>query len=63
MLYRLGFFLYVFFCIFRVLWRKKLAMKEKKREIEFRQRMIAKVNEANKFDPIKYVDDYLEDLK
>ena len=40
-----------------------MAMKEKKREIEFRQRMIAKVNEANKFDPIKYVDDYLEDLK
>lgn len=38
-------------------------MKERKREIEFRQRMIAKVNEANKFDPEKYVDEYLEDMK
>jgi len=46
-----------------VLWRKKYAMKEKKREIEFRQKMIAKVNEANKFEPQKYVDDYLEDMK
>ena len=46
-----------------VLWRKKYAMREKKREIEFRQKMIAKVNEAKKFDPEKYVDEYLEDMK
>jgi len=45
-----------------VLWRKKYAMREKKREIEFRQKMIAKVNEAKKFEPQKYVDDYLEDM-
>jgi len=46
-----------------VLWRKKYAMKEKKREVEFRQKMIAKVNEAKKFEPQKYVDEYLEDMK
>ena len=47
---------------FRVLWRKKYVAKEKKREMEFRQKMIAKMNEANKFDPEKYVDEYLEDM-
>jgi len=46
-----------------VLWRKKYASREKKREVEFRQKMIAKVNEAKKFDPQKYVDEYLEDMK
>merc|ERR1711936_754115 len=46
-----------------VLWRKKYAMREKKREVEFRQKMIAKVNEAKKFDAEKYVDEYLEDMK
>lgn len=44
-------------------WRKWFAAKVKKSEVEFRQQMIAKVNEANKFDPNKYVDDYLEDMK
>ena len=38
-------------------------MREKKREVEFRQKMIAKVNEAKKFDAEKYVDEYLEDMK
>merc|ERR1712083_672948 len=46
-----------------VLWRKKYAAREKKREVEFRQKMIAKVNEAKKFDAEKYVDEYLEDMK
>jgi len=38
-------------------------MREKKREVEFRQKMIAKVNEAKKFDAEKYVDEYLENMK
>ena len=38
-------------------------MREKKREVEFRQKMITKVNEAKKFDAEKYVDEYLEDMK
>ena len=47
---------------YRVLWRKKYAAKEKQRELEFRQRMIAKVNEANRFEPEEFVDNYLEDM-
>lgn len=45
------------------IWRKKYAFNEKRREIEFRHRLIAKVHEAQKFDPEKFVDDYLEDMK
>ena len=48
---------------FRVMYRKKFVSKEKAREIEFRSRLIAKVNEAKKFDAAKYVDDYLEDCR
>ena len=43
------------------MYRKGYLQKEKQREIEFRQKMIVKVNEANRFDANKYVDDYLED--
>ena len=37
--------------------------KEKKKEIEFRVCMRAKIHEAQQFDPIKFRDDYLEDFK
>ena len=43
------------------MYRKGYLQREKQREIEFRQKMIVKVNEANKFDANKYVNDYLED--
>ena len=46
-----------------VMYRKGYLDREKKRETAFRQRMIAKVNEANTFDAKKYVEDYLEDAK
>ena len=46
-----------------VMYRKGYLDREKKRETAFRQRMIAKVNEANTFDAKKYIDDYLEDAK
>ncbi len=36
--------------------------REKRRELEFRGRLQAKVNEAKKFDARKYVSDYLEDV-
>jgi len=45
------------------IWRKKYAFRERRREVEFRQRMKAKVHEAQKFDPEKFVNDYLEDMK
>lgn len=45
------------------MWRKQMVYREKKREIAFRQKLIAKVNEAQKFDANKYVEDYLEDMK
>ena len=51
------------FHLCRPIWRKRYAFKEKKREVEFRQRLIAKVHEAEKFDAEKFVDDYLEDNK
>ena len=47
----------------RAIWRKKYAFRERRREVEFRQRMKAKVHEAQKFDPEKFVNDYLEDMK
>ena len=46
-----------------VMYRKGYLDREKKRETAFRQKMIAKVNEANTFDAKKYVEDYLEDAK
>ena len=46
-----------------MMYRKGYLDREKKRETAFRQRMIAKVNEANTFDAKKYIDDYLEDAK
>jgi len=44
-------------------WRKQYLYKEKKKEIEFRVRMRAKIHEAQQFDPVKFRDDYLEDFK
>lgn len=44
-------------------WKKKFFNREKRREIEFRQKLIDKVNAAEKFNAEAYVDDYLEDLK
>ena len=46
-----------------MMYRQGYLDREKKRETAFRQRMIAKVNEANTFDAKKYVEDYLEDAK
>lgn len=43
------------------LWRKKFVSREKQREMEFRSRLIHKVNEAKKFDAVKYVQEYIED--
>ena len=37
------------------LWRKRFAQRFKKRELEFRGILTAKVNEAKKFDPALYV--------
>lgn len=45
------------------MWRKKYAFREKKREVEFRQRLKAKVHEAEKFNAENFVDSYLEDMK
>ena len=37
------------------IWRKRFQQRFKKREIEFRGVLTAKVNEAKKFEPSKYV--------
>ena len=47
----------------RARWRKNYLRKEIKREVALRQKLQFKVNEAEKFDARKYVDDYLEDCK
>jgi hypothetical protein len=44
-------------------WKKKFFNREKRREIEFRQKLIDNINAAEKFNAEAYVDDYLEDLK
>lgn len=44
-------------------WKKKFFNREKRREIEFRQKLIDKVHAAEKFNAEVYVNDYLEDLK
>merc|ERR1719225_989349 len=44
-------------------WKKKFYNREKKREIEFRQKLIDKVRAAEKFNAEAYVEDYLEDFK
>ena len=43
--------------------RTPLATQATDFNLQFRQKMIAKVNEAKKFDAEKYVDEYLEDMK
>jgi hypothetical protein len=37
------------------IWRRRFAQRFKKRELEFRGILTAKVNEAKKFDPAVYV--------
>lgn len=37
------------------IWRRRFAQRFKKRELEFRGILTAKVNEAKKFDPATYV--------
>jgi hypothetical protein len=40
------------------IWRRRFAQRFKKRELEFRGVLTAKVNEAKKFDPAAYVKVY-----
>jgi len=42
-------------------WKKKFYTRERKREIEFRTRMIEAVREAEKFDAEQYVSSYIKD--
>jgi len=44
-------------------WKRKFFHRERRREIEFRTKLMDKVRAAEKFNAEAYVDDYLEDLK
>ena len=48
------------FWLLSMIGRRRTPKKEKKKEIEFRVCMRAKIHEAKQFDSVKFQDDYIK---